>query len=44
MKLDLHIHSSASADGIMEISEIVKAAKERGIDGVAICDHDVFYS
>ena len=44
MKLDLHIHSAASADGMMEISEIVKLAKERGLDGVAVCDHDVFYS
>ena len=44
MKLDLHVHSAASADGIMEISEIVSLAKARGLDGVAICDHDVFYS
>lgn len=44
MKLDLHIHSAASADGVMEISEIVRVAKERGLDGVAVCDHDVFYS
>ncbi len=44
MKLDLHVHSAASPDGVMEISEIVKAAKARGLDGVAICDHDVFYS
>lgn len=44
MKLDLHIHSAASHDGVMEISEIVKVAKERGLDGIAICDHDVFYS
>jgi len=44
MKLDLHVHSAASPDGVMEISEIVRIAKERGLDGVAICDHDVFYS
>lgn len=44
MKSDLHIHSAASPDGMMEISEIVKLAKARGLEGVAICDHDIFYS
>ena len=44
MRLDLHVHSAASPDGVMEISEIVKVATERGLDGIAICDHDIFYS
>ena len=40
LKLDLHIHSAASNDGRMTLAEIVAAAKEKGLDGVAVCDHD----
>lgn len=39
--LDLHIHSEASPDGRMTLSEIARAAKAAGLDGVAVCDHDV---
>ena len=40
MKIDLHIHSKYSHDGVLEPWEIVKIAKERGLDGIAITDHD----
>lgn len=40
LKLDLHIHSEASVDGRMTVGEIVAAARARGLDGVAICDHN----
>ena len=39
--LDLHIHSRASHDGRMSPAEICALARARGLDGVAICDHDV---
>lgn len=39
--LDLHIHSSASHDGRMTLSEIARQAKDAGLSGVAVCDHDV---
>ena len=42
--LDLHLHSKASFDGRMGIEEIAALAKARGLDGVAICDHDVVYT
>ena len=43
LKLDLHIHSAASPDGILKPDEIVAACRARGLNGCAICDHDVLY-
>ena len=40
MILDLHIHSKYSFDSILEPATIIKVAKERGLNGVAITDHD----
>lgn len=40
LRLDLHIHSERSPDGCMPLAEIVKRAKEAGLNGVAVCDHD----
>ena len=39
MKFDLHIHSTYS-DGHADVKEIIKAAKRRGLDGIALTDHD----
>ena len=44
LTLDLHVHSDASFDGRMSVRQIALLAKARGIDGVAICDHDVVYT
>lgn len=41
LKFDLHVHTNASPDGVSSALEIVEAAKARGLDGVAITDHDV---
>lgn len=41
LKLDLHIHSERSPDGIMTLEEIVSLAKAGGLDGAAVCDHDL---
>lgn len=40
MKFDLHIHSLYSDDCSTEISKIIKVAKERNLDGIAITDHN----
>lgn len=40
LKLDLHIHSCHSPDGITSWSKIIRNAKERGLDGISITDHD----
>jgi hypothetical protein len=39
MRFDLHIHSNYS-DGHDDVLTILKAARKRGLDGVAITDHD----
>lgn len=41
MKFDLHIHSQLSYDSLSNIESILSKAKESGLDGVAITDHDV---
>ena len=37
---DLHIHSNASADGKCSVEQIITIAKERGLNAIAITDHD----
>ncbi len=39
MGFDMHIHSTAS-DGVFTPAELVKWAKEKGLTGIAITDHD----
>jgi len=40
MRVDLHIHTNHSADGVHSTYTMVKAAKEKGLSGIAITDHD----
>ncbi len=42
LKIDLHVHSSASLDGRSGLDALAKAAGERGLDAVAVCDHNRF--
>jgi predicted metal-dependent phosphoesterase TrpH len=37
--IDLHTHSSQS-DGVLSPSELIQAAKEKGISAIALTDHD----
>lgn len=39
MKLDLHVHTDIS-DGFLSIEQTLLAAKRKGLDGIAITDHD----
>ncbi len=41
LRVDLHVHSAASEDGCSTIGDIIAAARMKGLDGVAITDHDV---
>ena len=41
LRFDLHVHSERSFDGCMSMDEIVSLARERGLNGVAVCDHDL---
>lgn len=40
MKIDLHCHSFYSKDNFSPIEKILKTAKEKGLDGIALTDHD----
>jgi predicted metal-dependent phosphoesterase TrpH len=40
MKLDLHIHSTFSADGTADPVEILKRCRDIGLDGCSITDHN----
>ena len=41
IRLDLHVHSERSPDGIMTLDEIVSLARASGLSGAAVCDHDL---
>ena len=40
MKYDLHIHSRYSSDGVLDPEKIVRIAIKRGLNGIAITDHN----
>lgn len=40
MRGDFHIHSKYSFDSISDPKDIIKVAKKRGLDGIAVTDHD----
>ncbi len=40
MILELHIHSQFSHDSLMKPDRIIKAARNIGLDGIAVTDHD----
>jgi len=40
LKIDLHVHTCYSYDAVTTPSEVVAYSKKRGLDGVAITDHD----
>lgn len=40
IKIDLHVHSMYSADSIIKPEELPTYARKRGLDGVAVTDHD----
>lgn len=41
LRLDLHVHSVRSPDGRMELEEIAERARAAGLQGAAVCDHDL---
>ncbi len=40
MRFDLHIHSNHSSDSNLSVDDILKQAVKRGLNGIAICDHN----
>lgn len=43
MIADLHIHTRCSRDSLMNPAMVVKIARRRGLDGIAITDHDTIH-
>lgn len=40
MKIDMHCHTKYSHDALSSLEDIFKIAKQKGLDGIAITDHD----
>jgi predicted metal-dependent phosphoesterase TrpH len=40
LKIDLHVHTCYSSDSSITLKQVVSFAKKRGLDGVAITDHN----
>lgn len=40
LKADLHVHSAASYDAKHPLSALAQEAARRGLDAIAVCDHD----
>jgi len=38
--LDLHIHTDASPDSLLSPADLLRACRRRGLDGVAVTDHN----
>ena len=41
MKVDFHVHTEYSPDSVITFPMLVEACREKGIDAVAVMDHDV---
>jgi len=40
LKIDLHVHTCYSDDATSSLEEVIFYAKKKGLDGIAITDHD----
>ncbi|MDD5696592.1 MAG: PHP domain-containing protein [Candidatus Pacebacteria bacterium] len=40
MKIDLHCHTKHSYDASSDLKDIIKEARKKGLDGIAVADHD----
>jgi len=40
MRFDLHSHTRYSSDGLMAPSELLASARRKGLDGIAVTDHN----
>jgi predicted metal-dependent phosphoesterase TrpH len=44
IKVDFHVHTSFSVDGVSNLAQIVARAKKLGIEALAICDHNQWFT
>jgi hypothetical protein len=42
LKIDLHVHTTGSRDAFTEPEQLPTIIKQRGLDGVAVTNHDAF--
>lgn len=42
LKIDLHVHTTGSSDAFIDPEQLPTIVKERGLDGVAITNHDAY--
>lgn len=40
LRLDLHVHTTHSRDAFCSVAEVVREARAKGLDGIAITDHN----
>jgi len=40
LKIDLHVHTIYSHDSLVTVKDLIFYARKRGLDGVAVTDHD----
>ena len=40
LKFDMHVHTNLSSDSNMDLKDAVHAAKNKGLDGLFITNHD----
>ncbi len=40
MRIDLHVHTTNSTDGLCTVEDAVASAMKKGLDGIAITDHN----
>lgn len=40
LRFDLHVHTDYSRDGLSSVEDVLRAAAAKGLDGVAITDHN----
>jgi len=41
LRIDFHVHTKASSDGVSSIDEIVRSARNKHLDGFAVTDHNL---
>lgn len=44
LRIDFHVHTNASKDGLDDARSILNAARKKGLDGIAITDHNTMES
>lgn len=44
LKIDFHTHTDLSLDGVSTFEDMVRYGEKRGLDGIAITDHNISFS